>query len=299
MLATNPGNIFWLASYPKSGNTWTRAFISNLRHEEPEPVDINAFFTGAIASARGWVESALDFDINELSHDEIDKLRPTAYNWLSQQLKEPEYHKIHDAYTRQSNGEALIPSTATRGALIIIRNPLDVAISFAHHSSCSIDRSITNMGNPNFAFCKGQRSLSNQLRQQLLSWSQHITSWADATELNRLVVRYEDMHTKPLETFTQMATFLELTNDEASISDALEQCKIEKLQTQELTKGFREKSAQAKSFFRKGIVGDWQQTLTEEQIATIVNDHKEVMQRFGYLDDKEQLITQFNHSPQP
>ncbi|HIG66671.1 MAG TPA: hypothetical protein EYQ44_02400, partial [Porticoccaceae bacterium] len=53
------------------------------------------------------------------------------------------------------------------------------------------------------------------------------------------------------------------------------------------------------SFFRKGIVGDWQQTLTEEQIATIVNDHKEVMQRFGYLDDKEQLITQFNHSPQP
>ncbi len=290
------GNIFWLASYPKSGNTWTRAFISNLRNEEPEPVDINEFFTGAIASGRGWVESALDFDINELSNDEIDRFRPTAYNWLSQQLEEPGYHKIHDAYILLTNGEPLIPKTATRGALVIIRNPLDVAISFAHHSSCSIDRSIANMGNPEFAFCKGHKSLANQLRQQLLSWSEHVLSWADATELNRLVVRYEDMRIKPLETFSKMATFLELTNDKASISYALEQCKIEKLQIQESEKGFREKSAKAKNFFRKGMVGDWQQTLTEKQVATLVNDHKEVMQRFGYLDDREQPVTQFNSS---
>ena len=278
------GNIFWLASYPKSGNTWTRAFIANLLHEEPEPVDINEFHTGAIASGREWLESALDFDINELSQDEIDQLRPVAYNWLSQQLEAPGYHKCHDAYTHLPNGEALIPAAATRGALCIIRNPLDVAISFAHHSGSTIDKSIENMGKPDFSFCGGAKGYYNQLRQHLLSWSAHVTSWADATDLNRMVVRYEDMRLNPIETFTQIASFLKLPNDKKSITEALEHCRIEKLQAQEREKSFKEKSAKAASFFRKGIVGDWQETLTEQQIQTIISDHKTVMQRFGYLD---------------
>jgi aryl sulfotransferase len=287
------GNIFWLASYPKSGNTWTRAFIANLLNENPEPVDINEFFTGAIASSREWVEYGLDFDIEELNHQEIDKLRPAAYRWLSQQLKEPGYHKIHDAYTLLDSAEPLLPFDATRGALVIVRNPLDVAISFAHHSGRTIDQTIESMAKPDFAFAKSRKGLSQQLRQKLLSWSAHVASWVDAEGINKLVVRYEDMRLQPLNTFTNMATFLELPNDEASVASALASCDMERLQAQESEKSFKEKSSRAEKFFRKGIVGDWQNTLTDEQVQRVVDTQAEMMHRFGYLDDASQPVTRY------
>lgn len=280
-------NIYWLASYPKSGNTWTRAFIANLLHEDPEPVDINELHTGAIASEREWVGSALGFEISELSHDEVDRLRPAAYRWASQQLTSPGYHKIHDAYSYLPNGEPLIPVEATKGALCIIRNPLDVAISFAHHSGWSIDQAIENMSQKKFAFCGDTKRLHNQLRQRLFSWSAHVSSWVDAPEIKRHVVRYEDMKLTPIKTFSEIAAFLELPSDLKSITEALELCSIEKLQAQEQHNPFKERSASAERFFRKGIVGDWMNTLTDQQISRLVIDHRQVMQRFGYLDAQD------------
>lgn len=280
-------NIFWLASYPKSGNTWIRIFIANLLHQGPESVDINEFHSDAMASERGWVESALGFEINELSHDEVDQLRPAAYRWASQQLTSPGYHKIHDAYIYLPNGEPLIPAEAIKGALCVIRNPLDVAVSFAHHSGWSIDQCIENMGNERFAFCGSSTQLYVQLRQRLLSWSRHVTSWVDAPAIKRHVVRYEDMKLSPIDTFSQIAAFLELPIDRLSITEALERCTFEKLQAQEKQKPFKEKSARSDRFFRKGIVGDWMNTLSDQQIARVVNDQREVMQRFGYLDAQD------------
>lgn len=283
------GGIYWLASYPKSGNTWMRAFIAGLTGEKDE-VDINVLETGEIASSYGLVEEALGFEISELSQEEIDRYRPHAYRWIARQMKKPEYHKIHDAYTYLPEGEPLIPPEATRGALYIVRNPLDVAISFAHHSHCSIDQSIMNMGNPTFAFCAGKKRLHNQLRQKLLSWSDHVKSWLDAPGLNRLMIRYEDMQGSPLETFSRAARFLGLPDDELSVSRALESCKMEKLQRQEAEKGFKEKMPLASSFFRKGIVGDWVETLTTEQVRALLKDHGDMMTALGYLDDAGRLI---------
>jgi aryl sulfotransferase len=287
----NQANIYWLASYPKSGNTWTRAFIANLLHEDPEPVDINELFTGAIASSREWVESALNFDIDELSHDEIDLLRPNAYRWLSQNLESPGYHKIHDAYIYLPNGEALIPAEATKGALCIIRNPLDLVISLANHNSCTIDKAIEHINNPGFSFCNKSGHINSQLRQKLLTWSEHIISWTTSPIFNIQIIRYEDMKHKPLDTFTKMANFLNLSSNKESIIQALAHCSIEKLQAQEKEKSFREKSAKSILFFRKGIVGDWQNILSEAQTNTIIKEHKVVMQRFGYLDEQGQPTT--------
>lgn len=277
------GNIYWLASYPKSGNTWTRAVIANLLNEDPEPVAINELQTGAIASSRTWVETALDFDIGELSHGEVDLLRPAAYQWHSRQLTTPGYHKVHDAYTFLPNGEPLFPPAATRGALCIVRNPLDVAVSFAHHSNRTTDWAIGKMGNHDFAFCGGDQKLFPQLRQRLLNWSQHVSSWLEAPGIAKLVVRYEDMQQDPLGTFTRIATFLELPDDSVSVNTALEHCTIEALQAQESRTPFVEKPAKAKHFFRKGIVGNWRTTLTEQQVKTLIEDHKAVMMQFDYL----------------
>ena len=282
--------IYWLASYPKSGNTWFRIVLANLMNASTAPVDLNQLQTGAIASARGWVDEALGFDSALLSHDELDQLRPAAYQWHSEQNNQIGYHKIHDAYTYVNNARPLIPSEGCLGALYFIRNPLDVVISFANHSSCSIDQAIENMSNKTFAFCKGKYRQHNQLRQWLLSWSLHVHSWVSVQDINVLVLRYEDMKQNSLDTFTKAIAFLGLDVSQDVIQQALDNASIEKLQQQEVQSGFNEKPARVQRFFRKGIVGDWQQTLTPTQINRVISDHGEMMQRHGYLDAHQQPI---------
>ncbi len=75
------GGIYWLASYPKSGNTWFRVFLRNLLEDGDKPADINEIHTGSIASGRGWLDEVLGFDTAELEPDEVDRLRPEVYRW--------------------------------------------------------------------------------------------------------------------------------------------------------------------------------------------------------------------------
>ncbi len=293
----NKGGIYWLASYPKSGNTWFRVFLAHLiksispppkfkKLEIPEDaIILNHIKTGQIASARLWIDQTLGFDSADLTLDELDLLRPQIYAHLGLAMNKPSHHKIHDAYTKLPTEKPLIPSEGCLGALYFIRNPLDVAISFAHHSHCSIDQSIKNMHKPNFAFCKSAKRQDNQLRQWLLSWSKHVESWEIAQEnMPVQFIRYEDMKLNPIETFTKAARFLQIEATDTQIIQAIEKSNIKNLQALEKDNGFREKSAKAASFFRKGIVGDWQETLTSEQILQIIADHQKVMLKYGYLD---------------
>lgn len=275
--------IYWLASYPKSGNTWFRSFLFNLQQDGDAPADINELATGTIASARDWLDEALGFDSADLSADEIDRLRPAVYRWG---LRAPEvgYHKIHDAYTLTAAGEPLVGREATLGALYIVRNPLDVAPSAANHWHVSMDEAIARMGRHDMALASDGKKLNKQVRQKLLSWSQHVLSWADAPGLNRLVIRYEDMLAAPIGTFTQAARFLQQPCDAARIGKAVRFSDFQVLSRQETEKGFRERPTEAGRFFRQGKSGGWRKQLTAAQAARIVADHGEVMRRFGYLD---------------
>ena len=66
---------------------------------------------------------------------------------------------------------------------------------------------------------------------------------------------------------------------------AIENSSFSKLQEQEKEKGFNEKSAGSERFFRKGIMGDWKNLLSTEQVKKIVDKHGEVMKQFGYMVD--------------
>lgn len=281
--------IYWLASYPKSGNTWFRIFLANLMNDYEKPLDINQINTGAIASARCWVDQVLGFDSSDLSMDELDWLRPSIYSWHAEHIDHIGHHKIHDAYTYVTNPasqsrEPLIPLDGCLGAIYFIRNPLDVAISFANHSNCSIDKAIEYMGDERYAFCKSTSRQHNQLRQWLLSWSLHVQSWATAKNLNLLILRYEDMLLDSVATFKRAVEFLNLDYTTTEIERALEQSNIKTLQQMEQDIGFREKPAKMARFFRKGVVDDWKTTLTAAQIARVIADHSQVMGDFGYLD---------------
>jgi hypothetical protein len=103
-------------------------------------------------------------------------------------------------------------------------------------------------------------------------------------------MRYEDMYGQPFETFQAAVRFAGLDDDAARIERALEHSSFSTLQQQEREHGFREKTPRAPSFFRQGRIGAWRQVLSEAQVARLVQDHGEVMRRFGYLDDTGDLV---------
>jgi hypothetical protein len=283
------GGIYWLASYPKSGNTWLRSFLHNLVTDGDTPADINELSTGQIASSRGWLDGVLGFDTAELGADEVDRLRPAVYRWS---LREAQigYHKIHDAYTDTADGEPLVSREATRGAIYIVRNPLDVAPSAANHWQVDLDASIARMGRHDMALANSRRGLPDQARQRLLSWSAHVLSWVDAPGLRCQVLRYEDMLARPLESFSRAAGFLELPQDRGRIEKAVRFSDFKLLSQQEADKGFRERPPRAARFFRQGTSGGWRQALSAAQIQRIIADHGAVMRRFGYLDSAGQPV---------
>lgn len=283
--------IVWLASYPKSGNTWFRTFLTNFLRNGDAPADINDLDGGPIASAWRPFDEAVGYDSGEMTCDEIDRLRPEVYLHQAREAKEPMYCKIHDAYTFLPDARPLIPPEASACALYFIRNPLDVAVSFAHHSGHNrFDRIITAMGKAGNSFCRTDATEPNQLRQKLLTWSGHVMSWVDAPAIRVHVVRYEDMKLKAEETFGAAVQFVGLPTDPDKVRKAIEFSRFEEVRAQEEKEGFGERMPGAKSFFRKGEIGSWRESLTPEQAAKIVADHGAVMRRFGYLDDQGKAV---------
>jgi aryl sulfotransferase len=279
--------IIWLASYPKSGNTWFRAFLTALlRPDDPNP-DINNMVPSTIASSRQLFDELTGVSSADLSPDEIERLRPRVYRQNALESDELVYHKIHDAWSLLPDGEPLVPGDVTKGVIYIIRNPLDVAVSFAHHLDTDIDKTIAIMNNPGYSFCDRTDRLSNQLRQRLLTWSGHVRSWTKESGLPVLVLRYEDMSCQPVETFSSAVSFIGLKSTPMEIRTALDLCDFARLKKQEEEKGFSEKNARSASFFRKGLVGDWRNVLSDEQVNRIVQTHAEIMEQYGYLNKNE------------
>jgi hypothetical protein len=288
--------IFWLASYPKSGNTWLRSFLTNYLRNNSAPADINELEITPIASARPIFDDFCGVDSGDLTLEEIDHLRPKAYiRWaqsLSYSLNSNGLilSKVHDAYTYLDNGAPLFPLEATRGIIYIIRNPLDVAVSFANHSSSSIDQSIQQLNSKHMAFCKTVKDQPNQLRQKLLSWSEHVISWNSVSNIPRLLVRYEDMACNPMITFSAVIKFVGESLDSELLERAIEFSSFNTLKQQESKEGFREKPYRMESFFRQGKVGSWREVLTHEQAARLVHNHADVMLQYGYLEPNGKLV---------
>lgn len=273
--------IYWIASYPKSGNTWFRAFLKNYLEDGDQPVVINNISTGSIASSRRWLDETLGFDTADLYPEESEMLRPSVYKWDGAG-DEISYNKIHDAYTYTTNNEPLISHDGTAGAIYIIRNPLDVAISYAFHNRSSIDEAIQVMGDPHHALNRSKCRATQQTAQKLLTWSNHVTSWIDAPSLNCHVIRYEDMIAKPLEIFTNSVRFLGLPDNPNLIEKAIRFSNFSILRQQEVERHFKEKPPRVEFFFRSGKCGEWENKLSPDQIQRIIEDHGPVMKRFSY-----------------
>lgn len=284
------GKIYWLASYPKSGNTWMRILLTNYLRNGDSPADINSLDGGPIASARGVFDDAVGIEASDLTQDEIERYRPFVYEQLSEQAKEPLFLKVHDAFTYTPYGYPLLSKSATAGVLYLVRNPLDVAVSFAHHSARPVETMVARMGEPDFCFVDNPKRLHNQLRQRLLTWSGHVTSWLDEPDLRTRVVRYEDLKADTVGQFTEVVRFCGLEEDGDRIARAVEFSSFQQVQQQEQAQGFGEKMPLAESFFRRGVVGSWREALSPDLMDKLITDHRAVMTRLGYLTASGELV---------
>jgi len=277
--------IVWLSSYPKSGNTWFRVFLSNLLNKADQPADINNLYATPIASNREMFDEATGLASSDLTLEEIDNLRPEVYEFAARNANEMLYQKVHDAWLLTDSGKPMFSVGVTKCVIYFIRNPLDVAISFSNHMCKPLDEVVKILADNSFAFGSNPIRFHLQFRQRLLSWSRHVQSWVDESGLLVLVIRYEDMKNHAFDTFKRATNFLELDVTDDDIQRAIRFSDISEMQRQEIQRGFKEKPVKAPSFFRKGVIGSWRTDLSPTLVKTICSDHREMMFRFGYLDD--------------
>jgi hypothetical protein len=273
------GAILWLASYPKSGNTWMRAFLHNLLRNTEQSYDINelSHFTLGDSNVR-WYKKYDPRPPAEYSVDDVLRMRPLVQKELTTLFPDTIFVKTHNAFV-ELKGQPLISNEVTAGALYIVRNPLDVVISFSHHMGLTIDQTIDLLENPQAATGTGEKNVF----EHLSTWSLHVHSWTHTPSPQLRVVRYEDMLDSPLKTFGGVAKFLGFNPPRDRLDRALKLSSFKVLQNQERQKGFIEKSQHTENFFREGKSGQWKKILTPEQVARIQETHGEQMKRFGYL----------------
>lgn len=275
------GGIVWLASYPKSGNTWTRNFLHNLLYPSDGTHDINKM-TGLTTYeiAGHWYEGLLPRAIEDCSLEEVAAVRMAAQQKIADNADGLVFVKTHNALGAD-HGQPLINTKVTAGAIYIVRNPLDVAVSYRHHLGTDLDDAILRMGRQNHC----TRNFEHVVYELMGSWSQHVLSWTRKEHRALHIMRYEDMRADPERAFGALAEFLLLNPGNNELTRAIEASSFDKLRQMEEAAGFYEKPEAAERFFRKGKVDEWREALSEDQVARIVADHREQMERFGYLPE--------------
>jgi len=281
--------IVWLTSYPKSGNTWFRVFLDNALAPPRTIKGINQLVKSTMASSRFLIDHLSGVSSSELTIDETEELRPKVYRKLAEQTDDLLFLKVHDAWKRTQSGDPIFPEEITKAVIYFIRNPLDVAVSFAHHSSKRIDSTIADMNNSSFSFCNNPMKKDHQVKQYMSDWSSHVTSWIDDSGLPIYIIRYEDMLIDTFTTFQKTLNFLDIHIHEVKIQQAIEVSNFDNLQGMEAMEGFKEKPMNQKSFFREGKSGVWRNSLNRSQIDALVHKHHIQMKRFTYLPNYQEI----------
>lgn len=274
--------IVWLASYPRSGNTWFRIVLEHVLAGDAGSADPRRPRI-ANAAGRDLIDRVLGIESGELTADEVDELRPRVYGRIARERDVwPLYLKTHDAWTVLEGGEALLAREATRAAIYLVRNPLDVAVSLTFHWGGDLDRAVERLCATDDALCAHPDRPHFQARQRVLGWSAHAESWTGPQGPPVHVVRYEDLLRDPEGEFASAFAFCGVDVERERLAEAIESSRFDRLRALEERSGFPERGRRAERFFRNGREGSWREHLSDHHIARIMSAHGPVMERFGY-----------------
>lgn len=276
-------HLIWLASYPKSGNTWLRILLDSILHHQGEPVNINQINTAGLGiTRRQYFDEFLEFDSGELSMSETNFFKRKYYLQFGFDAVEDIFIKTHEANVMVGDREHLIPEEVTKLCIYIVRNPLDIVGSLASHYHVGIDKAIEIMGNNQFTSFRPKEGITSNVPEFIGDWSLNVKSWLNSKELPLILVKYEELLDQPIETLSKILSALNLPVIKTILQRALVNHNFTRLANQEKDQGFREKIVDSRGFFRKGKSGSWKEELTQRQIQRVVNTHHEVMVKLNY-----------------
>lgn len=246
----------WLASYPKSGNTWLRFLFQSYLHDRPN--NINGMLPCFSGDNRTDMMSkvnkgALPRTAEEYINIRIDALKLNALMYEGNYL----LSKTHNAYD-----EVLFPDDISLGAIYIMRNPWDVAISYSEHLGRNLNNTIVHLAHPD-AVAGGHIG-----RFELTgSWDNHVDRWTSRPKT--LIIRYEDLVDDTEKEFRRCLDYLSIPFDEKQMKKALRESSPEYVRAQEEREGFREKPKHNETFFKRCTYGGFKETLTADQLEGI------------------------------
>lgn len=276
------GRTVWLASYPKSGNTWLRAVLDAAR--SGADVDLGELVGAAVPASRELLEDLLGIPTTDLTSADVSALRSAADELYDAAAPPgPVLRKVHDGLFPGPGGEPVVSVTAARAALYVVRDPRDVAVSFAHHTGMSLAAATALVCTRAAALAADPHRPWHQVPQRIGSWTEHVRSWVDQTGLPVHVIRYEDALADPVGTFGPAVRFAGIDVDHHQLTRAVHRASFERLSRQERERGFPERPTVARVFFRQGTAGGWRTELPDALADKIVETHRDTMTRFGYL----------------
>jgi len=256
--------IIWLASYPKSGNTWVRTFLANYFLGRRKAVGINELRKFTLSETRqDFYDRAAGGKFHGEAIDDAFALRTKVQRLIAAEKDGTHFVKTHSIVDKVGN-LSLIDPQVTAAAIYIMRNPFDVVPSYARHVGISIDETIDAIQNPENVLAS-----RSGIADVLGRWDTHVAAWLNAPGLPLHVMRYEDIHADPKRAFSTLFEFLRAPVNTAHLKRTISATQFENLQKQEQESGFIERPPRMKQFFHSGKAGGWRETLTETQIAKI------------------------------
>ena len=262
--------IIWLASYPKSGNTWLRFFIISLLMGKQ--TDLNLSHLRAIMN---YPHSTHFNDLvsNLFNLDEISK------NWITTQKKINSDKKLRFFKTHNIlgaiNGNKFTNIKNTIACIYIVRDPRNVISSLKNHYELNNDEALKFMTNEN-KFIYDYHSKNDYGDFQFISsWEKNYKSWACQNVFPVKIIKYENLNHDTFNVFKDLIQFIDKIKGNKNIfnkkkaENVIHSCSFDKLKNIEINEGFSESiisknKSEKIPFFHLGPANDWKKTFDEE-----------------------------------
>lgn len=285
----NLQRIVWLASFPKSGNTWLRTFLANYFQPPGKTLDINSLRQFTTSDVRkDFFDRAAGGRYAGKTIEDWMRVRPEALKLIAASKDGHHFVKTH-CQIAEFHGQPVIPPEVTAAAVYVIRNPFDIAPSYARHLSIDLDKAVARM-----ADATAMHGNAGNILEFVGRWDAHVLGWTRAPGLPRHVMRYEDMAADPERAFRGLFRFLRLPVDVDRMGRALRAASFESLRRQEEEKGFIERPPTMERFFHRGRPGGWREDLSSAQVADIRAEFLPVLQEWypEMLEETERFAEQ-------
>ena len=279
--------IIWIASYPKSGNTWIRLFLNSLIYSDNSSIDINDIKIRLFPIRKDFESLSENInDVNEL-------IRNCLYSQIRLNLdKSVKIFKSHNALW-QSQNYKFTNEENTLATVYIVRDPRNIITSIKNHYIFeNYDTSLKFMTDDKQTIgIKKNAKLEIDLPTIISSWKNHYNSWKRFPK-NNLLVKYEDLTLFPEREMKRIIKFLNqfftISLSINQINDIILNSSFENLQHLEKQglfneNAFNNKTGELKKFFNLGKKNNWKELIPENISDKIELYFKDEMKELGYV----------------